>query len=105
MKIPVGEDYRPPWSTWPAKLDFEAAQEIRRRRAAGERGIDLADAFNVDQATIADIVHGLRYPADDPTQRPYYAPPAPRGGLPQGYWRGKQHPWLSWRRRGNEGLW
>lgn len=36
-------------------------QEIRRRRRAGERGVDLADEFGVHEATICDIHKGRHW--------------------------------------------
>jgi len=49
---PVGE--RNAW----AKLTDVVVQEIRARYAVGERQVDLAAAFNVDQTTISKIVIG-----------------------------------------------
>jgi hypothetical protein len=39
------------------KLSASQAAEIRRRRAAGERGVDLAREFKVKPATISAIYH------------------------------------------------
>lgn len=41
-----------------AKIDLEAAREIKRRLAAGELGVDLAAAFGIHKATISDIKRG-----------------------------------------------
>lgn len=44
-----------------AKLTFEQAQEIRRRRADGEAGRRLADEFGVNDSLISRLVHGVSY--------------------------------------------
>jgi NUMOD4 motif/HNH endonuclease len=44
-----------------AKLTNAQALEIRRRLAAGERGINLAREFRVGQPTITRIKKGVRY--------------------------------------------
>ncbi|MFD5107161.1 HNH endonuclease [Streptomyces cinereoruber] len=41
-----------------AKLTFEQAMEIRRRRLAGEEGKSLALEYGVTQATVCDISKG-----------------------------------------------
>lgn len=41
-----------------AKLTDQQAREIRSRRLAGERGVDLAREFNISQPTICDILKG-----------------------------------------------
>lgn len=38
-----------------AKLTYEQAMEIKRRRLAGERGKDLAQEFRVTEMTVCDI--------------------------------------------------
>lgn len=40
-----------------AVLTAEAVRAIRRRRASGERQIDLAHEYGVNKATVADVVH------------------------------------------------
>lgn len=42
---------------WRAKLTEQDAAAIRRRRAAGEKGRDLAREFGVSPTTISEIVH------------------------------------------------
>ena len=37
------------------KLDFQQAQEIRRRVTAGERGMDLADEFGISRPMVSSI--------------------------------------------------
>lgn len=41
-----------------AKIDLEAARNIKRRLAAGELGVDLALAYGIHKATISDIKRG-----------------------------------------------
>lgn len=41
-----------------AKLNYDQAAEIRRRRATGERGVDLAREFGVKPSTISWVVTG-----------------------------------------------
>jgi hypothetical protein len=43
------------------RLTFEQAEEIRRRRTAGERGTDLAAEYGVAVQTVCDIWHRRRY--------------------------------------------
>ena len=50
-----------------SKLNYDKAVEIRRRRAAGERGIDLAREFGVQPSTISWISTGKTW-SDDPPQ-------------------------------------
>jgi hypothetical protein len=40
-----------------AKLTHEKVEQIRKRRANGEKVIDLANEFGVNSSTISGIVH------------------------------------------------
>lgn len=44
-----------------AKLTYEQAQEIRRRRESGERGVDLAREFGVSKSNISFITTGATW--------------------------------------------
>jgi hypothetical protein len=44
-----------------AKLTFAQAEEIRRRRAAGEAGWQLAKEFGVSDSTVSCVMHNVRY--------------------------------------------
>jgi len=63
-KAPYGNFTGPP-----ASVTYAGAEEIRRRRAEGERGLDLAAEFGVSPQIVCDIVHGRRRIRPD---RAYY---------------------------------
>lgn len=54
-----------------AKLTQAQAQEIRRRRAAGEEGKALATEFGVHPTTISNIFTGRRWPHVAATPEPH----------------------------------
>jgi hypothetical protein len=65
------ESFQPP----ERKLDFAAAEEIRRRSAAGESVSSLARSYQVARQTIHPILQRRIYRA--PPSRPWRVPPSP----------------------------
>jgi len=45
---------------WSARLSTDQVAEIRRRRAAGERTIDLAAEFGIDRSHVSNIASGRK---------------------------------------------
>jgi uncharacterized protein (DUF433 family) len=60
-------DFTPIPARPPQKLSYEAAEQIRARRAAGERAQDIADSYGVHVVNINAILRGAAYSRRVPT--------------------------------------
>jgi len=63
LSVPRSRRGDPNGGQWAGSLESGQIEDIRRRRALGERGVDLAAEFGISPQLVCDIVKGRKYGA------------------------------------------